>query len=112
MPAKRPSGPEWWVSAREGTLAPWAQAMVWALAQVNSMRDLWLTDDEIAACVTKVGGGQPSKMAVSKWRAIFKEDPDWYPGKTSEEQMKPGPKKVLTAQKASAIANSAMAMKR
>ena len=115
MPVSKPSGPEWWVSGKKGHLAPWAQAVVWALVKVDAMRELWLTDDEIAACVTKVGGGRhdhPSRTAISGWRHIFQQDPQWYPGKTDQEGAKPGPKKLLTGQKAVAIARCAMALKK
>lgn len=71
-----------------------------------------MTDNEMATHVTKVGGGHPSKNAVGAWRKIFAQDPAWFPGKTQEERAKPGPAKLLTAQKANAIASCAMAIKR
>ena len=113
MSVQPSSGPDWWVSGKRGHLAPWAQACVWALVKVNEARELWMTDDEIASFVTKVGGGSPAKTSISQWRYTFEQDADWYPGKTSHmERAKPGPKKVLTVQKQNAIACSAMALKR
>jgi len=76
------------------------------------MLDLKMSDGEIASFVTRVDGQTPSKTAVAQWRYTFDEDPGWFPGKTEKERAKPGPKKLLTAQKAVAIANSAMAIKR
>lgn len=76
------------------------------------MQDLELTDDYIGSCVSKVGGGPPSKTCISVWRRTFDGDADWYPGKTEQQKTKPGPKKLLTPQKATAIAKSVMASKR
>jgi hypothetical protein len=42
MPLLVPPGPEWWTSGRGGTLAPWAQAVVWAMVKVSDMQDLEL----------------------------------------------------------------------
>lgn len=97
---------------KKGQLAPWAQATVWALVQVDKNRELWLTDGEIASMVTKVGGGSPNAWSISKWRKVFENDKCWYPGKTTAEGERPGPKKLLNGQKANAIAQAAMAVKR
>eukprot|EP00973_Karenia_brevis_P093310 12416738-Karenia_brevis.AAC.1 len=70
------NGPEWWVSGKKGHLAPWAQATVWALIQVDKKRELWLTDAEIAGMVAKVGGGRPSPWSICKWRKVFANDED------------------------------------
>lgn len=105
------NGPDWWISGKTGHLAPWAQAVVWAAHRIDTARELWLTDDEIASMVTKVGGGIPNRKAIAKWRHVFAEDPNWYPGKTLEEGQKPGPKRLLTEQMANAIAKSQMARK-
>ena len=111
-PLQAPVGPEWWVKGKTGHLAPWAQALVWALVQVNEALDLEMADEDIGAFVTKVGGGPPSKTSIANWRYTFSEDPEWYPGKQQFEGKKPGPKKVLTVQKQNAIASSAMSLKR
>ena len=98
-------------------MAPWAQAQVWALVKVNEAKDLQLTDGEIADMVTKVGpdgkpGDHPSKNCIKDYRHTFASDDEWYPGKTWEEGEKRGPKKQMTGQKANAIAQAAMAIKR
>ena len=112
MAMSTPSGPAWWVTGVPGRLAPWAQATMWALVKLNDSERLEMTADRMAAHVTKVGGGHPGRQAVNDWRALFAADPEWYPGKVAENRKKPGPKKLLTAQKANAIANCAMALKR
>lgn len=112
MAMSTPSGPAWWVTGVPGRLAPWAQATMWALVKLNDSERLEMTADQMAAHVTKVGGGHPGRQAVNDWRALFAADPEWYPGKVAENRKKPGPKKLLTAQKANAIANCAMALKR
>ena len=106
------NGPAWWVGGKTGSLAPWAQAKVWALLEVSKERDLKLSQDSIAKSVTKVGGGNPSQAAISQIKDAIEKDPEWYPGKTTAEAKKRGPKPTLTPQKQQAIANAAMAMKR
>lgn len=100
------------MTGNPGRLAPWAQATLWALVKLNDSMDLDMTDAQMGALVTKVGGGQPKKRSVAEWRALYKADPDWYPGKTAEQRKKPGPPKLLTGQKAHAIARCAMSLKR
>ena len=56
--------PEWWVSARSGTLAPREQALVWALVKMSELHAVDMVDEDIGACVTKVGGGHPKKDAI------------------------------------------------
>ena len=51
---------------------------------------------EIAKLVTKVGDDpqrrdHPTPMAIQKLRALFDEDPEWYPGKGSETRKRPRP---------------------
>jgi hypothetical protein len=104
-------GPEWWVSGKEGSLAPWAQAKAWALMTVSKTKRLELSDGDIAEQVTKVGGGHPTKQGIAKLRANIEADPSWHPGKVSESAKKRGPKAKLTDQKKKAIARSAMALK-
>ena len=106
------NGPAWWAGGKTGSLAPWAQAKVWALLEVSKERDLKLSQDSIARSVTKVGGGRPSQVAICKTRDAMEKDPEWHPGKTTVEAKKRGPKRILTPPKQQAIANAAMAMKR
>ena len=112
MPAAAPKMPEWWASGREGYLSPWAQARVFALIAVSKELRLNLKDHQIASKVQKVGGGHPSNVSISGWRATFADDPEWYPGKTKENQKRPGPKPLFTAQKKRCVAEAAMALKR
>jgi hypothetical protein len=104
-------GPEWWVSGKEGSLAPWAQAKAWALMTVSKTKRLDLSDGDIAEQVTKVGGGHPTKQAIAQLRANIEADPSWHPGKVSESAEKRGPKAKLTEHNKKAIARSAMALK-
>ena len=104
------TGPDWWISGKVGHLAPWAQAVVQALVKVSDAFGLDLSDADIGSYVTKVGGGQPKKDAIRKWRGVFEDDPDWYPGKTAEGNT-PGPKRLRTVQKEQAMAKCAMSVK-
>ena len=62
------TAPAWWVSGKRGSLAPWAQAKVWALLQVSEEYDLKLGQDDIAKSVTKVGGGHPNRKTISQYK--------------------------------------------
>ena len=104
-------GPEWWISGKQGSLAPRAQAQVWGLHVMAKNQDVKMSNDDIAAMVTKVGGGHPSQQAIASWRKTFDDDPDWYPGKQNEEAQQRGPKRKFTVQKQMAVAKSAMALK-
>ena len=57
--AAMPTGPQWWVSGRKGTLSPWAQAQVFALCKISEKKGVFLYDSDIAQEVFKVGGGHP-----------------------------------------------------
>ena len=101
---------QWWTSSRKGTLSPWSLAKVWALHAVSKSRNLDLEHTEIAAAVSKVGGGHPSSAAIQQLRKQFDEDPGWYPGKGVCERKRPGPKPRFTPQKQRCVAECAMAM--
>ena len=88
------------------------QAKLFALITVSDELGLGLENEDIAAKIVKVGGGNPQPQVVSKWRAIFAADPDWHPGKTLGDRKRPGPKPVFTVQKKRAVAEAAMALKR
>ena len=103
---------DWWVSGKTGRLAPVEQAKFWALTTMADEFEVKLTAKQIAGVLTKVGGGRPQERAVQRWQDVFRQDPEWYPGKTIEDGEKPGPKPQLTSQKKQAIASSAMAVKR
>ena len=106
-----PTGPEWWVSGRQGTLSHWSQALVFAICNVADKMGAVYTDPELAQVVYKVGGGHPSREAIRLLRTRFDGDGGWYPGKVSEDAKPPGRPKVISAVQAHAVAHSAMAMK-
>ena len=109
--AAMPTGPQWWVSGRKGTLSPWAQAQVFALCKISEKKGVFLYDSDIAQEVFKVGGGHPSREAIRKLREKFEADPDWHPGKVSDDAGQPGRPKVITPTQESALAKSAMTLK-
>ena len=93
--AQATSVKEWWHSARHGNLSPWPLAQVYALHKVSTLRNLDLEHTETAQPVTKVGGGDPCPKAIQLLRKQIDEDPDWYPGRSSESRKRPGPKPLF-----------------
>ena len=89
----------WWTSGKPGYLPPVEQAKLWGLTMMADEFDMKLPAHKIMSLFKKVGGGHPSERAIQAWRLVFREDPDWYPGKTTEESEKTGPKPVFTALK-------------
>ena len=90
-------GKTWWISGKTGSLPPVEQAKVWALDTLQQKFGLDLSNGEIAALVYKVPaeGGElqhPTRQAIGLLRQLFARDPAWYPGKTTEEARKRGPK--------------------
>ena len=81
------------------------------MVKVSAKRGLNLLDADIAEEVQTVGGGTPGKNTIRLWREKFEADPQWYPGKQSDDAEKPGRKKVITKQQEASIAKSAMAQK-
>jgi hypothetical protein len=106
-----PGSPEWWVGGRGGTLSPWTLAEVWALVKISDKKSLDLSDEDIAADVEKVGGGQPARNTIRLWRETWEADSRWYPGKPNEDAKTNGRKKIITAQQQATLAKSAMALK-
>ena len=82
------------------------------MLRVSDQKGLELSDGDIAAGVTKVGGGHPTKQSIAQIRLAIAEDPLWYPGKIKDGAKKRGPKPKLTEAKKLRIARSAMALKR
>ena len=86
-----------WLGGKEGSLGALAEARAWAL------REVWRAEDKpeygllpfVCERVTKVGarGGNPSSEAIRKMYVRVDDDPDWYPGKRSQERY--GPKPIL-----------------
>ena len=81
------------------------------MVKISAKWELHMDDNEIAAEVLKVGGGNPSNDCIRQYREKFENDPDWYPGKAAENAKAPGRKKVITKQSQQTIANSAMRAK-
>ena len=105
-----------WLGGRQGNLSPMMQAKAWAL------REVWQDQEEssygmlehIAGKLAKVGPEgsqpeQPTKQAMDKLFQKMDADPDWYPGKSTQE--KHGPSPVVNATNQAIVARSAMAMK-
>ena len=101
-----------WVQGRTGYLSALSEAKAWAL------REVWRSEGKgerglmtfVAQRVTKIGGGNPQQPAISKFFAKVDNDPDWFPGKSNQEQH--GPRTALSGQAKNAIAQAAMAMKK
>ena len=70
-----------------------------------------MSDGDIAAGVTKVGGGHPTTQSIAQIRLAIAEDPLWYPGKIKDGAKKRGPTPKLTEAKKLCVARSAMALK-
>ena len=93
------AGPDWWRVGRKGHLPPWGQVLIWAALRLNEALDLEMTDGQIASLVSKSG------------EDLMTEDPDWYPNKTQDNRLKPGPKRLRTHAVENAIAKGAMSIK-
>ena len=109
-------GQTWWIGGKTGSLPPVEQAKVWALDTLQQKFGVDLSNSEIAALVYKVPaeGGElqhPTKQAIVGLRQLFARDPAWYPGKTTEEARKRGPKPQFTSHKRRCVAQAAMSLK-
>ena len=61
-------------------MSPWSQALVVAMFKVSSSKkELDMSYADIAKCVTKIGGGHPSKQAIAALHGSTKKDKQWYP---------------------------------
>ena len=85
---------------------------MFALVAISHIKNLALSDNEIAQQVTKVGGGHPSRNAIRVLREKFAADAGWFPGKIDEGAGQPGRPKSITPQQEQALAKCAMALKR
>ena len=100
-----------WHGGRQGYLSPLSEARAWAL------REIWQEEGKpdygmltyIAGKVKKNGGGNPTQQAMSKFFAKVDADPEWFPGKSLQEQF--GPPSVITPRNQAIVARSAMAMR-
>ena len=101
-----------WTSGKKGSLSPWSQALVVAMFKISSSKELDMSYADIAGCVTKVGGGHPSKQAIAALHDSTMKDKQWYPGKVKPGAKKRGPKTKFGKAQKQMIANSAMALKK
>ena len=96
----------------EGNMSALSQARAWAL------REVWREDGKpdygmltfIAGKVQKVGGGSPGKQAMSKFFKKLDDDPQWFPGKSTQETF--GPSSVITPRNQATAARQFMALKK
>ena len=99
-------------------MPPWPQAKVFGVLSVAKAQGVKITDDAVAAMVYKIGPHgkesreHPSHTAIAKLRGHFGEDPNWYPGKVTENAKKRGPKPYFSQQKKLCVAAAAMALKK
>ena len=114
--ADQPRVQQAWLSGVEDRLCAREQAKAWAL------REVWKQDGKkpyglhafVASKVKKTKNGKPcgahpTSAAIQQLFDRIDNDPDWYPGKQSEE--KRGPKRILTGAKAGAIVSAAKRLK-
>ena len=73
---------------------------MFALLSVSRSKGLNLSDPDVAAEVTKVGGGHPGNDCIRLWRNTFEADPEWYPGTVRADAKPPGRPKVATVRDA------------
>ena len=96
-----------WLGGRNGNLSPLSEARAWAL------REIWRESGKpeygmltfIAGKVKKNGGGNPTQPALSQFFAKLDADPEWFPGKSLQEQF--GPSSVITPRNQVIVARSA-----
>ena len=75
---------DFWLSARKYRLSVWEVAKALAFREAN--RDLSGGEANlawVAARVTTVGGGHPTRSAMCQFFAMVDADPEWFPGKHS-----------------------------
>ena len=100
-----------WLHGQEGRLSPWEQAKALGLREAS--RDLHHGKTNlpwIAARLTKIGGGHPTKGSLHEFFKRVDSDDAWFPGKHNGK--KRGPKPLLTPAQRRNIAQSAMAAKK
>ena len=96
---------KFWKGGRKGTLSPQMQALAWGMGEAG------IEPVDIAAKITKVGGGSPSREAVRQLLDRIAADPKgWYPGRRPPATYGPAP--VLSGAKRKQVAETAMRLKR
>ena len=77
-----------WVTGRVGTLTPWSQAKVWALAKAWELthmdttygRNTWIKGLVEVVTEDKRRKEHPTEQAIGKLLAKIENDPQWFPG--------------------------------
>ena len=100
-----------WLGGRTGNLSALTQAKVWALREVwrESGKSEYGMHMFISKRVKKIGGGCPTRPAISQLLDKIDADRDWFPGKSTQEQH--GPQSAITPTNQAIVARSAMIRK-
>ena len=77
-----------WVTGRVGTLTPWSQAKVWALAKAWELthmdttygRNTWIKGLVEVVTEDKRRKEHPTEQAIGKLLAKIENNPQWFPG--------------------------------
>ena len=107
-----------WKTGRVGTLTPWSQCKVWALAKAWKIvkpdtahgRNTWIKDLVEVVTEDKRRKQHPTEQAIGKLLAKMESDPDWFPGK--HYGSKPGAKAQIPNINKAVVARSAMTLKK
>ena len=78
-----------WKTGKVGTLTPWSQCKVWALAEAWKIvkpdtvhgRNTWIKDKVEVVTEDKRKKTHPSEQAIGQLLAKMESDPHWFPGK-------------------------------
>ena len=107
-----------WTTGRVGTLTPWSQSKVWALAKAWAAtypesdygRNTWIKGLVEAVTKDKRRKARPTEEAIGKLIAKIEADPSWFPGKV-HGSLGGAPQQIPRLNKAT-VARSAMAWKK
>ena len=105
-----------WMEAADDRLCGREQAKAWALREVRREdgKKPYGLNASVASKVWKQRAGKPkgahpTKKATSQFFQKIDSDPDWFPGKQSDEPR--GPKRLLSGPKRTAIVAAAKRLK-
>ena len=107
-----------WKTGRVGTLTPWSQCKVWALAQAWGIvkpdtvhgRNTWIKGLVEVVTEDKRKKKHPTEQAIGQLLAKVESDPHWFPGKSYGS--KAGAKERIPSMNKATIARSAMSLKK
>ena len=102
-----------WKTGRVGTLTPWSQCKVWALAQAWGIvkpdtvhgRNTWIKGLVEVVTEDKRKKKHPNEQAIGQLLAKVESDPHWFPGKSYGS--KAGAKERIPSMNKATIARSA-----